>query len=58
MQRLMPRRSLALHGDAGRLASIRRELARLKSREGLLAVIRLAEERLARLGLAGVAKAG
>ena len=53
VRRLMPRRTLAIDGAARHLAAVRREVARLKSREDLLAVIRLAEERLARLGLAG-----
>jgi hypothetical protein len=58
VRRLLPRRTVALHGAAGRLAMFRRELARLKSRDDLLAVLRLVEERLALLGQATTAKAG
>ena len=58
VRRLLPRRTVALQGAAGRLAMFRRELARLKSRDDLLAVLRLVEERLAMLGQATTAKAG
>ena len=57
VRRLMPRRSLPI-GAGRHLAAVRRELAHLKSREDLLAVIRLVEDRLARLGVAPAAKAG
>jgi hypothetical protein len=57
VRRLVPRRSLALAANS-RLAILRREVARLKSRDDLLAVIRLVEERLARLGVVPTARAG
>ncbi len=56
VRRLLPRRTVTLHGAAGRLAMFRRELGRLKSRDDLLAVLRLVEERLA--VLVPAAKAG
>jgi len=49
VRKIRPPKSFRLHGRSGRLATIRRDLQRLKAPEDLLEVIRLAQERLARL---------
>jgi hypothetical protein len=55
VRKIRPPQVLRLHGRSGRLATIRRDLKRLKAREDLLEVIRLAQEYLERMGAAGQA---
>ena len=48
--KIMPRKTVRMHGRSGRLAVIRRDVQRLKAKEDLLEVLRLVQDRLERLG--------
>jgi hypothetical protein len=52
VQKIRPAQVVRMHGQAGRFAVVKRELLKLRGRDDLLAVIRLAQERLERLGMA------
>jgi hypothetical protein len=58
VRKIRPPQVLRLYGRSGRLATIRRDLKRLKAREDFLEVIRIAQDYLERMGAAAGTAAG